>query len=57
MTCLYTKFHIGSFNDSLVITVKLKAKENFRTAAMFLCYIRTKLPQQKLQIFPLSFTI
>jgi hypothetical protein len=39
MTYLRTKFHVPSSNDSLVIAIKPKAKENVRKVAMLLFYI------------------
>jgi hypothetical protein len=43
MVLLHTKFHMPSSNGSLVIVVKLKAKENVRTAAMLLFYSLQKI--------------
>jgi hypothetical protein len=43
MIYLHTKFHMLGNNGSLVIVVKLKAKDNFLTPAMLLFYIVQKI--------------
>jgi hypothetical protein len=55
MIYLHSKFHIPSFSDSLVIAVKLKTKEHFRTVVM-LSYLK-KESWPELHIFKLSIPI
>jgi hypothetical protein len=45
MIYTHTKFHVCNRNGSLVIAVKLKAEDNFRTTAMLLLSIvKLELP-------------
>jgi hypothetical protein len=46
MVCLYTTFHTPSFNGSLATAIKLKADNNFLTAAMFFFTAYKKCPHK-----------
>jgi hypothetical protein len=49
MIYFHTKFHMPSFNGSSVITMKLKAKYRFCSAAMLFYIMQKKLPYLKRQ--------
>jgi hypothetical protein len=51
---LHTKCHLPSSNGSLIIVVKLRAKENFRTVAMLFCVLH-KNTITKLHVFRASY--
>jgi hypothetical protein len=52
MIYLPATFHVPSSNGLIVIAIKPKDKEMFRTSAMLLFYILGKeLPQQKLHVY------